>query len=215
MSKITLTVQDALAKKKIIETRISDLNIGRLAYVSVATELQDNIGGLKRSDYESKLQSNFDMVDSLISNLRAIKSAINASNAVTKITIAGKEYTCADAIARLRSLDTEKGFYVAIKNQIDKCQKEIETRNSRVLDPDNVSEYIGRILGSETKKTDSLYGEILERYKKDNLLYLVDPKHLSEKIESRITEVAEFEAQVHNALVASNITTTIEVELED
>ena len=215
MSKVTLTVQDALAKKKIIETRIRDLNIGRLAYVSVATELQDNIEGLKRSNFESKLQSNFDMVNSLISNLRAIKSAINASNAATKIIVAGKEYTCADAIARLRALDTEKGFYTAIKKQINKCQNEIEERNARVLDPDNVSEYIGRILGSETKKTDSLYGEILERYKKDNLLYLVDPKHLSDKIEGLITEIAEFEAQVHNALVASNITTVIEVELDD
>ena len=61
----------------------------------------------------------------------------------------------------------------------------------------------------------TFYGEILERYKKDNLLYLVDPKHLSDKIEGLITEIAEFEAQVHNALVASNITTVIEVELDD
>lgn len=218
MSTVTMTMQEALAKKKILEDNISK-RLGfsaKSAFVAYATDVDKTIGGHEISDATELMRSAFVSLQHLISNLSNLKIAINASNAKTKITVAGKEYTVADAIARYRSLDTEKGFYNACANQYSNVTKSIEQINARVNDPDNVADYVNKILGSDSaKRNESLYNSIVDDYKQKNLVHIIDPNDLTHTLESWNDDLTSFEAEIHTALVTSNVQTTITVEFED
>lgn len=220
MAKVTMTLQEALAKKKILESditkRLSNGLYNRSAFVAYAPETATTINGVDKDEYVEQLKSSFVSLQHLISNLTNLKIAINASNATTKINVAGKEYTVADAIARYRALDTEKGFYSTCASQYGTAAKNVQQINDRINNPDNIAKYMANMLNSETaKKNEALYNTVLEDYKKDNLVYLIDPNNLKDTLEAWVNELNDFESNIHTALVTSNINTTIEVEFED
>ena len=221
MSTVQMTLQEALAKKKILESDISKKLSGnvfsnKLQFVTYAPETATNINGIEKETFIQQMKANLTSVKHLISNLTKLKVAINASNAVTKITIAGKEYTVADAIARYRALDSEKGFYSQCASQYNAVLSHINSTNEKVNDPDRVSAYMSTMLTSDTaKKNETLYNSILEDYKKNNIVYLLDPNNLQTELVDWADELATFESEIHTALVTSNVNTTITVEFDD
>lgn len=215
MSTVTMNIQEALAKKKILENRLSELKGQKLLYVTAATEVATTVNGYKREDIENKLKSNFDSMRHLISNLRELKCAINMSNATTKITVAGKEYTVADAIARYNSISSERLFLSKCIAQYTTVTSQIEDTNTLVSEPERIAAHVGEILGSESKKNESIYNAVVEDYKKNNILYIIDPNNLEEVLLKWKDELDQFEADIHTALITSNIQTQITVEFED
>lgn len=215
MSTVTMNIQEALAKKKILENRLSELKGQKLLYVTAATEVATTVNGYKREDIENKLKSNFDSMRHLISNLRELKCAINMSNATTKITVAGKEYTVADAIARYNSISSERLFLSKCIAQYTTVTSQIEDTNALVSEPERIAAHVGEILGSESKKNESIYNAVVEDYKKNNILYIIDPNNLEEVLLKWKDELDQFEADIHTALITSNIQTQITVEFED
>lgn len=219
MAKVELTIQEALAKKKILEDRVNKnyISTQKFAFVAIASETDTTIQGVDREEAIKIMKSNFDSTRHLISNLRALKSAINASNAITKVMIAGKEYTVADAIAKLQSIKYDKKLLEKCEMQLLTAKKEVEKHNASVSEPDALSMYVNRILGSSesAKKNETLYNTIVDDYMKKNLVYLIDPNDLQHMLESYMDDVNQFEEQVHTALLKSNLETIIEVEFED
>ena len=215
MSTVMMNIQEALAKKKILENRLSELKGSKLLYVTAATEVATTVNGYKREDIENKLKSNFDSMKHLISNLRELKCAINMSNATTKIIVAGKEYTVADAIARYNSISTERYFLSKCIAQYTTVTSQIEDTNKVVSEPERIAAHVGEILGSESKKNESIYNAVVEDYKKNNILYMIDPNNLEEVLIKWKEELDQFEADIHTALITSNIQTQITVEFED
>lgn len=219
MAKVELTIQEALAKKKILEDKVNkNYSLAqKFAFVAIASETDTTIQGVDREDAINIMRANFDSTRHLISNLRALKSAINASNAITKVMIAGKEYAVADAIAKLQSIKYDKKLLERCESQLLAAKKEIENHNATIQNPDNVSMYVNRVLGSSesAKKNETLYNTIVEDYMKKNLVYLIDPNNLQNRLDLYNDDVAQFEEQVHTALLKSNLETIIEVEYED
>ena len=224
MATLTMTVQEALSRKKIIESeiqkRMTENNLtygkGKSTYVSYASEYAKTIKGIERDAAIATMKGAFVSTKQLISNLTQLKVAINYSNATTKITVAGKEYTVADAIARYRSLDSEKGFYMACATQYANAVHAVKETNERVNDPENISRYMANVFGSESnKKSETLYNSVLEDYKKNNIVYLIDPNNLGDELGNWSDELNSFESEIHTALVTSNVKTTITVEFED
>ena len=222
MSEVTMTMQEALAKKKILESDIAkrlssnSLYGNKIYYISYATETAKTIKGVDRDEFEERMEANYTSVKHLISNLARLKVAINASNATTKITVAGKEYTVADAIARFRSLDTEKGFFSTCASQYNNAVKHVQETNDTVNDPQQIADYVSKSLQSESaKKNEALYKQVVEDYKKNNIVYLVDPNNLGDELGGWQDELIAFEAEIHTALVTSNVSTRITVEFED
>ena len=224
MSTVTMTLQEALAKKKIYESQIEKRlsggaygqTYGDSVFVCYARETDTTINGINRDEFVDKMKADFVSLQHLISNLSRLKVAINASNATTKITVGGKEYTVADAIARYRALDTEKGFLNACVNQYSAITRKIADNNDKINNPDNISRYMSNMLNSESaKKNEALYTTILEDYKKNNIVYLIDPNNFKDELGGMADELNKFESEIHTALVASNVKTTITVEFED
>lgn len=220
MSIVSMTMQEALAKKKILESditkRLSSGIYGKSTFVSYTTDTAVTINGVESNEYIKQMKSSFDSLKHLINNLTKLKIAINKSNAITTITVAGKEYTVADAIARYRALDIEKGFYNTCVNQYNNVIQNVQKTNDNVNDKDNISRYMSNMLVSESaKKNEQLYNTMLEDYKKNNLVHIVDPNNLKDALDPWANELNSFESEIHTALVTSNINTTIEVEFED
>lgn len=215
MSLVTMTVQEALNKKKILEKRWAEEMNDEKAYVTYATSTQKVVDGVEREEVESILKSQFDSKVHLLKNLSALKIAINKSNASTIVSISGKEYTVADAIARMNFMDNERKFYNRAMRQYNTCKNNVDATNKKVLDPDNIAAYLSRINGDQTKVRPEVIEALKESYKEENMLHIIDPNNINGVVSKMIDDLDQFEAEVHTKLTTSNINTEIEVEFED
>lgn len=215
MSKKIMTVQEALNKKKILEKRWAEEMSDEKAYVTYATSTQKVVDGVEREEVENILKSQFDSKVHLLKNLSALKIAINKSNASTIVVISGKEYTVADAIARMNFMDNERKFYNRAMRQYNTCKNNVDVTNKKVLDPDNIAAYLSRINGDQTKVRPEVIVALKESYKEENMLHIIDPNNINDVVSKMIDDLDQFEAEVHTKLTTSNINTEIEVEFED
>lgn len=215
MSLVTMTVQEALNKKKILEKRWAEEMNDEKAYITYATSTQKVVDGVEREEVENILKSQFDSKVHLLKNLSALKIAINKSNASTIVNISGKEYTVADAIARMNFMDNERKFYNRAMRQYNTCKNNVDATNKKVLDPDNIAAYLSRINGDQTKVRPEVIEALKESYKEENMLHIIDPNNINDVVSKMIDDLDQFEAEVHTKLTTSNINTEIEVEFED
>jgi len=213
MAKKTLTVYEALQERKLIKAKLERARFTK-KYITSARECDEQIDGVSIDEIKRSLKGNFDSVNQLFKNFAAYTAAINQSNAVTKVTIAGKEYTVAEAISRYQTLGAEREFLQELTNQYNLVKNDVTNHNEKVLDPDKISEYIRNVLG-DSKKDQSLIDSTIDTYKKKNLKVLIDPNNLEEEIQKRLEELNNFIEQFHFVLTRSNATTEITVELED
>jgi hypothetical protein len=99
MTKETMTVHQALAELKMMDKRITAA-IQEPEWVVTNKHSNTKIGGVAVKDWMTDIQSKYRKVLSLIARRDAIKRAVVNSNAVTKVVVAGVEYTVAEAIDR-------------------------------------------------------------------------------------------------------------------
>ena len=81
------------------------------------------------------MKSSYDKATDLIKRREAIKRAVVLSNAVTKVTVADKEYTVAEAIEmKNHGMDFKKLLKQKIKKQYDAAMAQIITENGKLED---------------------------------------------------------------------------------
>ena len=97
MTTETMNIHQALVELKALEKRI-EAAIKEGEWVTANKHSNGKIGGIDLREYMENIKSRHQKVTSLIARTEAIKRAVVNSNAVTKVTIAGKEYTVAEAI---------------------------------------------------------------------------------------------------------------------
>ena len=105
MTTETMSIHQALVELKTLDKRIESA-IQEGDWVVANKHSNGKISGIDLKDFVENVKSRHQKVTSLIARTEAIKRAVVNSNAVTKVTIAGKEYTVAEAIdmkARLSS----------------------------------------------------------------------------------------------------------------
>jgi flagellar hook assembly protein FlgD len=214
MATKTISVYRALEEKKILKDRIDKLIFKNYAYISYAKKSDKTIGGKSIEDSKKVYQSNYESIKKLIKHLAAYSSAISQSNATTAVTIAEKEYTVAEAIARYQCLHTEMDFVNTLANQVASAQNTIKIENEKLLNPEAISKYISNILG-DSKKEEEMINKLTLRYRNENEYILIDPNELSNNIDNLIEDVQKFKNEFHVALNQSNATTEITIELED
>lgn len=213
MAKETMTLYEALTKKKLYESKISKLSVNSFCAVKykhkdMCTDNNDI------EETKNAIKANYDKTVALVNNFIALKSAINDANAKIMITVAGKEYSIANAIVRQRSIGNEKAIYTKMLNNLATCKREAEYHNSEYLSSDNISKYISRLLG-DSKKDDSIIAKLKEDYIKDHEYEVYDPLNVEELANKKLEEINQFEEQIHFVLTQANCTNTIEVEFED
>lgn len=206
-----MTVHKALAELKIVDDRIvSAINGG--TYCVANKHSNDKIKGVSLKEYKGAMQGCYDKAVDLIKRRNAIKRAVVLSNATTKVSVNGTEYTVAEAIEmKNHGVEFDDMLYRTLNSQYLMAQGEILRQNGDDLEK-RAEQYVIGIYGSKEGKTNT---DDFEKTKKDfitaNSYELIDPIKILDKINSLEESISSFRAEVDAALSTSNAVTEIEI----
>mgnify|MGYP006968284020 FL=1 len=208
----TMTVHKALAELKLLDSRIEKA-IAEGVYCVANKHSNDKIGGVLIDEYIKIMQGGYDKAIDLINRRKAIKRAVVLSNAVTKVSIAGDEYTVAEAIEmKNHGVDFDKLLMNTMNAQYRNAQMQIKQENGKDLEQ-RAEQYVTAIYGQKEGKTNTADIEKVKAdFLKSNQYELVDPLHVLDKIEGLEKKINDFMAEVDSALSVSNALTEITIE---
>ena len=219
-----MTVYKALNKRKIYLNqleRLKDQYGDTRKYLAVVSGNATTVDGLSIEKFENAAKALYDKKVAILRNFYALNAAITKSNATTVVTIAGVEYTVAEAIVRYDRLSAEKDMLVDIRTQVVNAKATINKYNTDVLSERNVTEHVRKSIDSLGMTTDNTTPELIEmmeeRYRAEyiqrNTYRLVDPYNHAETIENRIDELNAFISEFNEAINICNMQTIINVNL--
>jgi hypothetical protein len=205
-----MNVHKALAELKILDDRIVKAINSVEACIS-NKHSNTKVKGVDIKVYTGVMKSSYDKATDLIKRREAIKRAVVLSNAVTKVTVADKEYTVAEAIEmKNHGMDFKELLKQKIKKQYDAAMAQIITENGKL--EDKAENYVVGLYGSKEGKTSTEeFTKTREAYIEAQTMELVDPIGVLKEMEDLETEIAEFTAEVDAALSVSNSLTEIEI----
>lgn len=212
MTKETMNVHQALAELKTMENRITKA-IREPDWVIANKHSNTKIGGVSVDEWKENVKSQYQKVMDLIRRRDTIKRAVVNSNAVTKVIVAGKEYTVAEAIDRKNN---GVGFLTLLTQQMAKDHTMAKMNADRANGPEldrRADDHIKVMFGSSdmkgsTEEARRVRAEFIEAQTTE----LVDPIGVLKVISELDEEVTSFLTAVDAALSVSNAITQITVE---
>lgn len=217
----TMTVQQALNELKVLDSRVAT-KVSNLGQETSAVQADKKLLGTQNSrktvqefldDAVSKLQS----ANDLINYRRALKSAVLQSNAVTKVTVADKEMTVAEAIEYKNSISLEWNLVNSLELGITKAELLTAKYNEDV--ERKLERNIDSILGNEKDRKTQDDLEVIEtlranaeKSKAEIVVPEIGKVKLTDYVSKKREELEDFESNVDFILTASNVTTTITIE---
>ena len=220
-----------LSELKMLDKRISNyLPVERryqddgkpLELIGTAREMEKMIGTQTRKDYTSMLQGNWQMIQALIRNKKALEAAKVRSNAETIVCIAGREYTVADAIRRKIDIAYDRALLDAFAKQQraaitlteeknEEAQRQADKHVEALYNGQSGSKNAGKNEPVATKET----AQQRENFMKNHRWVIIDPNNSDAAIRALREEIESFEAEVDAVLSESNAVTMVTVELVD
>lgn len=213
--KQTISVTRALVELNRLDDRIKQaISNGVYLGRTVGTDRNIKVFGSQDSveAVSKKIVTSFQSVEQLIKNRAALKSAIVMSNATTKVTVAGKEMTVAEAIELKTSITLKETFLGVLKASKMRESTNVERENA-ALD-DLIQKHLTSIYGSDKSKiTDDTVKMVADPQKATKLQAVLDPANISAKIEKLEEEISAVRSELDFTLSEVNAKTTLEVEL--
>ena len=209
MRKITVT--EGLNELKLYDSKITK-GVNSSKFCGATKKSSDKIGTIKREDFIECAKASYQSDVDLIMNRNALRSAIVYSNAITKVKVANKEMTRAEAMERKKSISYEELLLEEMKRQYAFAVDTVNKENKKV--DEKVDNLIITLVGKDSdKKLSPTDQEAVEKpYREKNEFEFIDPINLLEKIEKLESEIDEFKSNVDSALVLSNATSFIELD---
>ena len=161
-----------------------------------------------KNDTDITAVSDLQKVNDLINYRDRLKSAIAASNAVTKVKVGQDKMSVVAAIEQKTSVVYKAKLLQAMQVELAETRSNIDYHNQdteRRLD-----KLIEASVGSDTNKKDEIEA-ISKPFMKRNEATLVDPLKIEDVITKLDEEIEDFLQNVDIALSESNSTTFIEV----
>lgn len=163
-------------------------------------------------DTEKLIQASFDKVESLVRNREALKAAIVLSNATTKVVVAGREMTVAEAIELKTSITYKQCFLNALRAQYVNTKNLVEKENATL--EAEINKLLTTAYGSDkTKIEPSIVSSISDPQLAAKQQELLDPSGIEAKIQKLDEEVSAVKSELDFVLSESNARTEIEVVL--
>ena len=211
MVKETMNIHQALSELKVLGSRI-DKAVKETTYCIPNKHSNAKIAGVTIQSYEEIMKSNSQKVDDLVKRASAIKRAVVLSNATTKVTIVGQEYTVAEAI-EIKNHGIELKLAVLKKMQADYKQSVtlISRENGDSL-TERANDHVIALFGSSEKSKSEECEKAQKTFIEQNSYDLVDPLNILKKIEELEKEIDQFTSEVDSILSTSNALTSIDVE---
>lgn len=211
MTNEKMSVHKALVELKTLEGRIAKA-VTDNPFVVANKHANAKISGIPVAEYCENMRSNYQKACDLIARRDAIKRAVVLSNATTKVVIAGKEYTVAEAI---EMKNHGIGYLQMVLNQMSsnyrRAQKEADNNNGDMLEM-RADEYIKSIYGNTDMKnaTDEMK-KVRSDFIAAQTYELPDPIKVKGEMERLEEEINAFTIDVDSALSVSNAVTEIEI----
>ncbi len=205
----TMLVTQALNELKLLNDRIEN-KIHSCEFVENAKKSDKNVSkGMTKEKFIANAKSDYDSVVDLIKRRQRIKSAIVASNAVEKVTVAGIEMTRAEAIEMKSSIQYQKELLTVMETQYASAVKRMENANQRV--DSTIDDMLAKLYGRDSDKKLSKDDQdaVATPYREANQHALVDALNIKEKIDELKEFIGKFMSEVDSVLQVSNCTTTI------
>lgn len=211
MTTENMNIHQALVELKTLDKRIESA-VQDDRWVISNKHSNSKISGVDLKDFVENTKSRYQKVTSLIARAEAIKRAVVNSNAVTKVTIAGKEYTVAETIELKNHGIERKRMLVFQLNQDYVAAKAAADRANGADLERRADEYIRTMVGNtDVKGMTEEVKRMREDFIKAQTMELVDPIGVLKQVESLSEEISAFETNVDAALSVSNALTQITV----
>lgn len=216
MTQEKMTIHRALAELKTMDDRITKA-IDDVTYVVAVKHSAEKINGVPVAEFKENIKSGYQKVQSLMARRDAMKRAVVMSNANTKVTVAGKEYTVAEAIEmHNHGMEYKKYLRNKLVSQQRTAQANMDANSGEALEK-KAEQYVLSVISAQPKDSKmSVDGEAMKALRKtyieNNTYDLIDPIGVTKVMENLLDEINEFETEVDAALSCSNATTVIEFE---
>jgi len=199
-----ISITQALSELKLLRKRIDTVtNSAVFTTVKRSNDLTD------ATKFATQATASYQSFTDLMRRYNTLKSAIVVSNATTKVTIGGIEYTVADAVERKRSIEMEhnllstmKAQYTATKNEFERHQLAEQQRVDRLLTTE---------LAKDSKTSVDIVQQLTATFLAQNKATLLDPLSLADKIAEITRSLEDFETQVDYCLSESNGRTLVPI----
>jgi len=209
MAVVNMSVHRALSELKLYSNKIETASSN--AFVLANKKSNKAVGGRSVDEVSSAIKSQFDSIVALIENRKRVKDAIVNSNAVTKVTVGGKEMTVAEAIERKVAVTLDRQFLVVLQNQFLHNNSIVEKENAQL--PTKLESFLQATLSDKSNVEE--VKSLTKTFEENNTWGLIDPCHIQTYITKLSTEIEEFASQVDYVLSESNATTFFDVNLVD
>lgn len=216
MTKETMTLHRALSELKTLDSRIAK-TIQEGTYVVANKHSNEKIKGVTINDYKEHMKACHNKVTDLINRKNAIKKAVVLSNATTKVTIGGNEYTVAEAISlKQHGMDFKTAYLRALVNQNAVAQNEILRHSGEIIEKD-AEKYVLAVIQAQPKDSkmsvdSEAMKKLREEYIKNNTYDLIDPLNVTKLIQEMTDEIDAFNTEIDSILSTSNALTVIDIE---
>ena len=207
-----MNIHKGLCEIKTLTDRIES-KIREAGFITAIKSSDGKVKGTKADDWKKNEKALLDSIRTLINRKKAIKRAINQSNAQTKVTVAGVEYTVAEAIyMKNEGIAEEQELVQKLKDNY-KAAVDLMTRKNE--EADRRAEEFAKSASGNKDKDQSNSAEI-EKVRKsfyDSQVYeIVDAVNTLETIKQLEAEIDAFISEIDSALSVSNATTLIQIE---
>jgi hypothetical phage-related protein len=210
-----ITVTKALSDLNVLTSRI-EKETDKLTVLSAKLKSKNVLKdkNIKVDDFKNEVKANYQSILDLIRNRDVIKSAIILSNAKTKVVIAGKEYTVAEAIDKKNRIALETDLLMKLKSEFATKSKQVVNFNDK-LEAQIDKEREIMLSGDNAKNKDIVKTaeELATAKRESNSVELVDALNIEKVINELEDSIMSFKAEVDQQLSISNAITLIEVEI--
>lgn len=197
-----ISITQGLAELKLLKSRLeSAVHNGQ--YITLKTKARP----IDTVEFSRNAQSYYQSYNDLLNRFNKLKGAIVISNATTRVTIASKEYTVAEAIEHKRNLHLKKQMLTTLQTQLKSVQdsfarhtNDIQNRAEKLLEVE---------LGKDSKTNVENSNQFVESFLKSNRAEIIDPLKLESLISELSKDITEFETTVDWVLSESNGRTKI------
>lgn len=216
MTNEKMTVHKALAELKIIDDRINNAIVNG-TYVVANKHSNTKIHGMTIDDFKTSMKADFQKVSDLIARRNAIKRAVVASNAVTKVNVGDNEYTVAEAIEmKNHGMEFKNTFKNYIARQYTNAKNEFDKNSGEPLER-RAENYVLSVIQAQPKDSkmavdSDAMKSLRAQYIKDNTYDIIDPIGVKDVIEKLDNEISSFITEVDAALSVSNALTVLDIE---
>lgn len=212
MAKETISVQRALSELTILDKKINDFSSENHRFTTYLKSGKMVRGHQDKDRFAREAKRYLDSLVDALDRRARIKSAIVQSNAVTKITVAGKEMTVAEAIEMKNSIATQETIVYRMKYDLGKTQEAAERNrnnaNARLESRiDELTRREGR--NGEVNLEDEI-SALRAIHDKTQVFEVFDPANITDVIEELSNFATTFRRDIDLALLESNVATEIE-----